>query len=134
MEIQPYLFFNGRCEEAADFYHRAVGAEVEFAMKFKESPDKGSIPPGAENKIMHMSLKIGSSTVLLSDGRCQGQASFEGFSLSVVVETDAEASRLFSALGQGGKVQMPLTKTFFSSNFGMLEDKFGVSWMIYVKQ
>jgi len=134
MQIQPYLFFDGRAEEAIDFYRRALGAEVTMLMRFKEMPDPqpGSIPPGAEDRVMHASIQIGEATVLVSDGQCQGQASFQGFALSLTAADDAEAKRLFAALSDGGQVQMPLGKTFFSSQFGMVADRFGVSWMVYV--
>jgi PhnB protein len=135
MQVQPYLFFDGRCEEALDFYRSALGAEVTALHRFKDSPEPhapGMIPPGAENKVMHASFRVGGTTVLASDGRCTGHPSFQGFSLSITVPNDAEAERLFAALGQGGQVQMPLSKTFFSSRFGMVADRFGVSWMVYV--
>jgi PhnB protein len=135
MQVQPYLSFDGRCEEALEFYRTTLGAEVTSLSRFKDSPEPrqpGMIPPGAENKVMHASLRIGESTVMVSDGRCTGQPSFQGFSLSLTVPTDAQAEKLFAALAAGGKVQMPLTKTFFSSRFGMVADRFGVSWMIYV--
>jgi len=132
MQIQPYLFFEGRCEEAIEFYRTAVGAEVMMLMRFKDSPEATSA--GSEEKVMHASLRIGDATVLVSDGRCGGKASFQGFALSLTVPSDAEAERLFAALGEGGQVQMPLTKTFFTSRFGMLVDRFGVSWMVYVMQ
>ena len=130
MQIQPYLFYNGRCDEAIDFYRAAVGAEVTMLMRFKESSEPSS--HGVEEKVMHASLRIGDTTVLVSDGRSSGQLSFQGFALSLTVLDDAEAERLFAALGDGGQVQMPLTKTFFSSKFGMVADRFGVLWMIYV--
>jgi PhnB protein len=130
MPIQPYLFFNGRCEEAIDFYRAALGAEVTMLMRFKESPEPASY--GTDEKVMHASLRIAETTVLVSDGRCSGQPNFQGFALSLTVANDAEAVRLFVALGDGGQVQMPLAKTFFSSKFGMVADRFGVSWMIYV--
>ncbi len=134
MQIQPYLFFDGRCDEAVEFYRRALGAEVTMLMRFKEMPDPqpGMIPPGAEDKVMHASIQIGETTVLASDGHCQGQASFQGFALSLTAADEAEAKRLFAALSDGGQVQMPLGKTFFSSQFGMVADRFGVSWMVYV--
>jgi PhnB protein len=132
MQIQPYLFFEGRCEEAVEFYRRALGAEVEMLMRFKDSPDPTMIPPNAGDKVMHMSFRIGETAVLASDGRCQGHPSFQGFSLSLTVPNEAEAERLFAALADGGQVQMPLTKMFFSPRFGMVADRFGVSWMIYV--
>lgn len=134
MQVQPYLFFEGRCEEAAEFYRRALGAEVIMLMRFKDNPEptKECMPPDAGEKVMHMSLRIGDTTVLASDGRCSGQPSFQGFSLSLSPRDDAEAERLFAALADGGQVHMPLGKTFFSSRFGMVADRFGVSWMIYV--
>jgi PhnB protein len=135
MKVEPYLFFDGRCEEAVEFYRSALGAEVTILMRFKDSPEpqqQSMVLPGAENKVMHMSLRIGETTVLASDGRCLGRPNFQGFSLSLTVATDAEAERLFAALAERGQVQMPMTKTFFSSRFGMLADRFGVSWMIIV--
>jgi PhnB protein len=132
MHVQPYLFFDGRCDEAIEFYRRVLGAEVTMLMRFKEGPDPGMVQPGTENKVMHSSLRIGETTVLASDGRCMGQPSFQGFSLSLTVPSDAEAERLFAALADGGQVQMPLARTFFSSRFGMVADRFGVPWMIVV--
>jgi PhnB protein len=137
MQIQPYLFFDGRCDEALEFYRGALGAEVTRLMRFKDSPEPhspGMIPPGSENKVMHASFRVGDTTVMASDGRCQGHPTFEGFSLSLIVPDVAQADRLFAALSDGGKVQMPLTKTFFSPRFGMVADRFGVSWMILVGQ
>jgi len=135
MLVQSYLFFDGRCEEALEFYKRTLGAEVTMLMRFKESPEPhppGMIPPGAESKIMHSSFRVGETTVMASDGNCRGKPSFQGFSLSLSVPNDAEAERLFAKLGEGGQVQMPLAKTFFSSRFGMVADRFGVSWMVIV--
>ena len=132
-QIQPYLFFDGRCEEAIEFYRKAVGAEVTMLMRFKDSPDPGMCTAKEHaEKVMHSSIRIGETTVLASDGRCQGQPSFQCFALSLTVANDAEADRLFAALGDGGQVQMPLAKTFFSSRFGMVVDRFGVMWMVYV--
>jgi PhnB protein len=130
MQIQPYLFYNGRCEEAIEFYRSAVGAEVTMLMRYQDSPEPTS--HGGPEKVMHASLRIGDSTVLVSDGRCSGELRFEGFALSLTVADDAAAERALAALGNGGQVQMPLAKTFFSSKFGMLADRFGVLWMIYV--
>lgn len=135
MNIQPYLFFNGRAEEAIEFYRHALGAEVTALMRFKDSPEPpqpGEVPPGAENKVMHASFRVGDTTVLASDGRCQGQPSFHGFSLAITAPSEADAERLFNALGEGGQVQMPLAKTFFSPRFGIVSDRFGVSWMVVV--
>jgi PhnB protein len=132
--IQPYLFFGGRCEEALEFYRTALGAQVEFIMRYKESPEPpppGMVPPGFENKVMHTTFRIGGSTLMASDG-CEEGASFAGFSLSVAVATEAEADRIFAALAKGGEVKMPLGKTFWSPRFGMLTDRFGIGWMVSV--
>jgi PhnB protein len=128
--VDPYLFFDGRCEEAIEFYRKTVGAEVAMLVRFKDSPDPDMCPPGAENKVMHARFRIGDATVMASDRRCEGRPSFQGFSLSLTVPDESEADRAFAALVDGGQVQMPLTKTFFSPRFGMLADRFGVSWMI----
>lgn len=136
MKVQPYLFFEGRCEEAIDFYRGALGAEVTALMRFNESPDPpppGMVPPGSENKVMHAAFRIGDTTVMACDGRCSGQSRFEGVSLSLSAPDEAAADRLFAALAEGGQVQMPLGKTFFSPRFGMVADRFGVSWMIVVE-
>ena len=132
--LQPYLFFDGRCQEAIDFYKNAVGAQVEMLMHFKDSPDssKGGCANAPGDKVMHANIRIGNSTVLASDGRCEGKPNFQGFSLSLTTTNEAEAEKLFNALSQGGQVQQPLMKTFFSPRFGMLADKFGVGWMVYV--
>lgn len=132
MQVQPYLFFDGKCEEALDFYKRTLGAEVTMMMKFKEAPDQSMVSPGSENKVMHSAVQIGNTTVMASDGHCNGKPTFEGFSLSVDAANDAEAKRIFTALAEGGQVRMPMDKTFFASSFGMLADKFGVGWMVIV--
>jgi PhnB protein len=137
MQVQPYLFFDGRCEEAIGFYRGAVGAEVTMLMRFRDSPEPpppGMLPPGSEDKVMHASLRIGETEVSASDGDCGGAAHFQGFSLALRVASEAEADRVFAALAEGGEVQMPLGKTFFSPRFGMLKDRFGVGWMIVVPQ
>jgi PhnB protein len=133
MLVQPYLMFDGRCEEALEFYRRAIGAEVTTLLRWKDSPDPRMKMPGAEDKVMHSQLRIGDTTIMASDGQCQGKPDFHGFSLSVTAADVAEADRLFAALGEGGQVQMPLSETFFSPRFGMLADRFGVPWMIYVE-
>jgi PhnB protein len=133
MQIQAYLFFDGRCDEAIAFYQKALGAQVKMLMRYNEAPESpppGSLPPGSENKVMHATLQIGETPVMMSDGHCGGAAAFEGFSLSAVAQDVAEADRLFAALGDGGTVTMPISKTFFSPRFGMLKDRFGVAWMV----
>jgi PhnB protein len=133
MQIHPYLFFEGRCQEAIDFYRQALGAEVLIQMAYKDSPVATNQPPEAQDKVMHASMTIGDTEVFLSDGMCGGAPSFKGFSLSLVLKEDAEAARVFAALGDGGAVTMPLAKTFFASSFGMLNDRFGVPWMVLVQ-
>lgn len=133
MQIQPYLFFDGRCEEALEFYRKALGAKVEMLMRFKEAPEQpppGSLPAGSENKVMHSQLRIGDTVVMASDGHCTGRPSFQGFSLSLIARDEAEAKQYFAALSDGGKVTTPLGKTFFSPAFGMASDRFGVGWMV----
>ena len=133
MAVTPYLFFDGRCEEAIAFYEKTLGAKVEMMMRFNESPcppppDKA--PPGSETKIMHACIRIGDAQVMASDGFCLGKPKFEGFSLSVEAKSEADAERMFKALGDGGEVRMPLAETFFAKSFGMVADRFGVGWMI----
>jgi PhnB protein len=137
MQVQSYLFFDGRCEEAIEFYKKALGAKVDMLMRFKDSPqptDPNVYPPGSADKVMHASLHIGDTRVMASDGRCQGKPAFQGFALSLDAKTEVEADRLFAALSDGGQVQMPLAKTFFSPRFGMVADRFGVMWMVIVEQ
>ena len=134
MQVQPYLFFNGRADEALEFYKKAVGATPKMLVRFKEAPDKSMISPGSEDKVMHAAVDIGDTTVLMSDGRCTGQANFQGFSLVVSAASEAEADGIFGALGEGGQVTMPMAKAFFAKRFGMLTDKFGVGWMVIVPQ
>jgi PhnB protein len=130
--VQPYLFFDGRCNEAIEFYRQALDAEVTMLMRFKDSPDPTMCAPGSENKVMHANLSTGETQVMASDGRCQGKPNFQGFALSLSVPTVAEADRRFAAPAKGGEVQMPMAKTFFSPRFGMVTDRFGVAWMILV--
>lgn len=133
MQVQPYLFFEGRCEEALEFYRQALDAEVEMLMRFKESPEApppGAVAPGSEEKVMHASFRIGDTILMASDGGCSGRSSFQGVSLSLNLAEVAEAERRFAALAAGGEVQMPLGATFWSPAFGMVVDRFGVSWMV----
>jgi PhnB protein len=134
MPVTPYLFLDGRCEEALEFYKKTLGAKVEMMMRFKEGPEPsqpGMCPPNSGDKIMHACMRIGDTLVMASDGRCTGQPKFEGFALSVDAKDGADADRKFNALSQGGgQVQMPLAETFFAERFGMVADRFGVGWMI----
>jgi PhnB protein len=133
VSIQPYLFFGGRCEEAIEFYKKALGAELVMMARFNEAPEKQpGLPECFENKVMHATLRIGETLLMASDGSCEAPQNFEGFSLSITVRDEAEAERLFAALSDGGLVTMRLEKTFWSPKFGMLQDRFGVGWMISV--
>jgi PhnB protein len=132
MQVQPYLFFDGRCDEALAFYKKALGAEVQMLMRWKDSPDKSMCTPDNADKVMHSQIKIGDTVAMASDGRNGGQPEFKGFALSVGVKDAAEVDRMFGALAEGGQVTMPLTETFFSPRFGMVADKFGVQWMLTV--
>jgi PhnB protein len=135
MQVQPYLVFEGRCEEAIEFYKKALDARVEMLMRFKDAPEQpgsGECAPGSDDKIMHAALKIGEATVMASDGRMQGKPAFQGFALSLDVKNKEEAERKFRALSDGGQVQVPLGKTFFATAFGMVADRFGVPWMVIV--
>ena len=132
MPIEPYLFFEGRCDEALAFYERALGAKVEMLMRYRENPEPEANPHGAADKVMHASFRVGDAVVMASDGRCSGKPSFQGFGLTLTARGDAEARRLFAALADGGQVQMPMAKTFFSPAFGMATDRFGVLWMVIV--
>ncbi len=132
MLVQPYLNFDGRCDEALEFYKKAIGAKVNMLMRFKDAPDQSMITPGRENKVMHSTVQIGDTVVMASDGRCTGKPNFHGIALTISVASEAEAEKTFTALADGGQVQMPLGKTFFSPRFGMLADKFGVGWMVLV--
>ena len=132
MLVEPYLFFDGRCEEAIDFYKKAIGAQVTSLMRFKENPEPSANPPGAGEKVMHASFRVGDTTIMASDGRNQGKPNFQGFALTIAVNTEAEAKKVFNVLADGGRVEMPLGKTFFSPSFGMLADRFGVNWMVII--
>jgi PhnB protein len=133
MQVQPYLFFEGRCEEALEFYRKTLGAEIEMMMRYQESPEPAKpgidIPP---EKVMHACFRVGDTAIMASDGFCSGKAAFQGFSLSVTARDDAHAKRMFGALAEGGEVRQPLTDSFFASSFGMLTDRFGVGWMVIV--
>jgi PhnB protein len=136
MQVQPYLFFQGRCEEALEFYARVIGAKLTGLMRYKDSPEPpppGMLPPGSENKVMHAAFTVGDSTLMASDGHVSGQPAFKDFSLSIQAADAAAATRMFDALAEGGQVRMPLGKTFFASSFGMVTDRFGLSWMVIVQ-
>jgi len=133
MQIQPYLFFDGRCEEAIAFYKETLGAEVQMLLHYKDAPDQSMVKPETKDKVMHASLRIGETDVNASDGHCTGQPDFKGFGLALTAATDADSKRIFTALGAGGEVRMPMEKTFFASSFGMVSDRFGVLWMVMTR-
>jgi PhnB protein len=134
MQVQPYLFFDGRTEEAIEYYRKTLGAKVDALMRFKEAPDQSQCPANSAEKVMHAAFRIGDTTIMASDGMCAGTSKFQGFSLSLPVKSEAEADRIFNALADGGQVQMPLGKTFFSPRFGVVADRFGMSWMVMVSE
>jgi PhnB protein len=136
MKVEPYLYFDGRAEEALNFYKAAIGAEIACMLRFSEGPREMEIPPGTDNKIMHAAMQVGSSLIMVSDGMCNEKepTPFSGISLTISVDDPAQAEKLFAALGEGGQVQMPLSETFFAHKFGMVADKFGVSWMILAEK
>lgn len=130
MQVQPYLFFEGRCEEALAFYREALGAEVTALMRYRDNPEGMHGPPGSEDKVMHAEMRVGEVRILASDGMCAGATRFDGFGLALSLPDAAAAERAFGALGQGGEVRMPMARTFFSPAFGMVADRFGVLWMV----
>jgi PhnB protein len=130
MNVEPYLFFEGRTEEALEFYRQKLGAKVEAVLRYKENPEPKYNPPNSENKVMHALFSIGDTKVMASDGNCTGKPSFQGFALTINAKDAAEARQRFDALADGGQVQMPLAETFFAKSFGMVADRFGMGWMI----
>jgi PhnB protein len=134
MQVQPYIFFDGRCDEALEFYKKAIDAKVDMLMRFKDAPDQSMVKPESSDKVMHAAVHIGDTQVLMSDGRCGGKPSFQGFALTIFAPDNAEGERRFNALAEGGQVQMPMAETFFASRFGMVADKFGVGWMVLVEK
>jgi PhnB protein len=134
MQVQPYIFFDGRCDEALEFYKKAIDAKVDMLMRFKDAPDQSMVKPESRDKVMHAAVHLGDTQVLMSDGHCQGKANFQGFSLAITAADIAEGERRFNALAEGGQVQMPMAETFFASRFGMVADKFGVGWMVLVEK
>lgn len=138
MKVQPYLMFEGRCDEALEFYRRALGADVTLRMRYQDNPEPAGAPgcadgggPGPRpDMVMHAEFTVGATTLMASDGMGSGQCNFQGISLALSPANADEARRYFDALAEGGKVQMPLSKTFFSQAFGMVADRFGVPWMV----
>ena len=130
MKVEPYLFFDGRCEQALEFYQKALGAKVDAVMRYRDNPDPTYNPPGSDDKVMHALFRIGDAPVMASDGNCTGKPTFQGFALTLNAIDEEDAKRRFSALAEGGQVQMPLSETFFAKSFGMVADRFGVSWMV----
>lgn len=137
MKVQSYLFFEGRCEEALQFYAEALGARTKMLMRFKDNPDPQ--PAGGDgcagnaasgDKVLHAEFTLGETTLMASDGMASGKPEFKGVGQSITTASDAETKRLFDALADGGQIQLPLARTFFSSAFGMVSDRFGVTWMV----
>ena len=135
MRVEPYLMLSGRAEDALAFYNQAIGAKTVMVMRFDESPDQNHpmpLPPDWDKKIIHCSMTVGDTLVMMSDGMSAVPKDLSGITLSLTADDEAHANKLFDALSAGGKVFMPLSKTFWSPCFGMTSDKFGVSWMVTV--
>lgn len=132
MLVQAYLNFDGRTEEALEFYRQALGAEVEMMLRMGEGPAEYEVPPEQKNLVMHACFRVGDTHIMASDCHCKGQPAFDGFSLSITADNAEQAAKLFNALSEGGQVEQPLTETFFASHFGVVKDRFGVSWMVVV--
>ena len=130
MNVEPYLFFEGRTEEALEFYKQKLGAKVDAVIRYRENPEPKYNPPNSDDKVMHALFRIGETKVMASDGNCAGKPSFQGFALTINAANPAEAKQRFDALAEGGQVQMPLNETFFAKSFGMVADRFGMSWMV----
>jgi PhnB protein len=133
MQLRFYLYFDGRCEEALEFYKASLGAEVESVIRFKDAPENFVAAAGSGDKVMHAAFSIGNTTAMASDGKCQGNPVFQGFGLSLSVSDIAEADRLFAVLADGGQIRMPLAETFFARRYGMVADRFGINWMVAVE-
>lgn len=134
MSTLPYLDFNGRCEEAIEFYRQAVGASVDMLMPFKDSPEPMPEDKDKSDKILHASMTIAGSTIMASDGFCTGAPKFAGLGMALSLPDEAAVRRAFDALGDGGQVTMPLGRTFWTPCFGMVTDRFGLCWMVMVEQ
>jgi PhnB protein len=134
MHVLPYLFFDGRCQEALDFYGKAIGAKTGSLMRFGDSPDKSMVNDANKNNVMHAQFELGDTTIFVSDGMAKGNPKFDGFSLTIAADSEAECKRYFNALADGGAISQPLVETFFAKLFGMVKDKFGVNWMIIVQK
>jgi PhnB protein len=130
MKVEPYLMFEGRTEEALQFYQQKLGATIEAIIRYKENPEPKYNPPNSDEKVMHSLFRIGDAQIMASDGGCSGKTGFQGFALTLNAADAAEAKQRFNALADGGKVQMPLDETFFAKSFGMVADRFGVNWMV----
>src|SRR3989337_232673 len=130
MKVEPYLMFEGRTEEALQFYQKKLGAKIEAIIRYKENPEPKYNPPNSDEKVMHSLFRIGDAQIMASDGGCSGKTGFQGFALTLNAADAAEATERFNALAEGGKVQMPLDETFFAKSFGMVADRFGVNWMV----
>ena len=130
MNVESYLFFEGRTEEALEFYQQKLGAKIDAVIRYKENPEPKYNPPNSDDKVMHALFRIGDTKVMASDGNCAGKPNFQGFALTINAASPAEAEKRFNALAEGGQVNLPLSETFFAKSFGMVADRFGVNWMV----
>jgi PhnB protein len=134
MQLNPYLTFNGQCEEAFRFYEKVLGGKIEAMMPHEGSPMEQHVPPKWRSKIMHARLRLGDEVLMGSDAPPDRYQPMQGFSVTLGIQDPAEAERVFHALSERGTVQMPIEKTFWALRFGMLVDQFGTPWMINCEQ
>ena len=130
MQLNPYLFFNGQCEEAFKFYADCLGGQIEAMMSHAGTPAEEHVPAEWRDKIMHARLSVGDQVLMASDAPPEHYQKPQGFSVSIGIKDPAEAERIFNALAENGTVQMPLQQTFWARSFGMCVDRFGIPWMI----
>jgi PhnB protein len=130
MKLLPYLNYGGNCAEAFRFYEEHLGGKINFMMTFSQMPDPKQIPPGMENGVLHTSMQLGETVIMASDVAPERFQPMRSAYLSLSVDSDEEAERIYKLLEDGGEIFMPIQETFFATRFAMLRDQFGTSWMI----
>jgi len=133
MNVQTYLFFDGRCEEAIEFYKAVFGADLLYSMRFREGPPN-LVTAENEEKIFHATMRFGETVINLSDDLKQERGSFGGFAILAHLDNDASAEEAFESLQEGGRVGMPIQEVFWASRYGIVTDRFGVTWKIQAGQ
>ena len=130
MQMNTYLFFDGRCAEAFRFYEQLLGGQIEFMQKAGDTPERDRMPPEQHDIIMHVRMRVGDQVLMGSDAPPPHFEKPQGFFVSLQIDEPAEAERIFNGLAEGAEVRMPLQKTFWAAHFGMLVDRFGTPWMV----